>query len=201
MPRVTHVKAAQKDYPEHGIKKGEPYYWWKFMVGGRGGPKQFSKTPPRPSQLTQSEFLSQVYDLNDRLENLSASDHEELSGELQEIAEQFREIASECEEKLNNMPEGLQQGDSGQLLQQRADDCNSIADDLESIDCDWDEEAVLKEVTEEALREEDDVRVDDIEEAHAAAIEVELRIQDFLNTRRQEDVDEKIAEVNTYQGE
>ena len=63
MPRIHHVKSARKNYPSAGIKKGDSYYWWKFRYSSR----QLSKTPPRASQLTQSEFLSQVYDLQDAI--------------------------------------------------------------------------------------------------------------------------------------
>lgn len=204
MPRVTHVKHARKDYPEHGIKKGDEYYWWAFMVGGRGGPKHFSKTPPKPSQLTQSEFLSQVYDLNERLENLEPGDHEELASELAEIAEEFREIASECEDKFNNMPEGLQQGDTGQLLEQRAEECNSLADELEGIDCEWDEEAALKDVIQEVVtthENDDPERVDDHDVAHEKAIEIAADIEEHFEDTREGDLGDKVAEVNTYQGE
>lgn len=72
MTKAHFVKKAAKDNP--AVKKGEPYWWWKFMVGGRGGPKHYSATRPRPSQLTQSEFLSAIYsqqeDLEDALKEL-----------------------------------------------------------------------------------------------------------------------------------
>jgi len=204
MPRVTHVKHARKDYPEHGIKKGDEYYWWAFMIGGRGGPKHFSKTPPKPSQLTQSEFLSQVYDLNERLENLQPGDHEELASELSEIAEEFRTLASECEDKLSNMPDGLQQGDAGQLLEQRAEECNSLADELEGINCEYEEEDLPAEIMSEvvATHENDNPElVDDHDVAHEEAIQIAADIEEHLEARREEDLQEKVAEVNTYQGE
>jgi len=65
MARATFVKSARKDYPDHGIKKGESYWHWAFMQGGRGGAKRYSKTEPRPSQLTQSEFWGNVLGLQE----------------------------------------------------------------------------------------------------------------------------------------
>jgi len=50
MPRVHFVKHARKD--NDLVKKGESYYWWKFRFTG----KCMSKTPPRKSQLTESEY-------------------------------------------------------------------------------------------------------------------------------------------------
>lgn len=128
MARATFVKKAQKDYPEHGIKKGESYYWWKFRFGG----KHFSKTQPSRSQLTQSEFYGRVYDLEDRIAALEAD--ENLPSEIEDIASELRDIASECEDKRNNMPESLQDSDSGQLLEERAQAMESAADEFESID-------------------------------------------------------------------
>lgn len=206
MPRVTHVKAAQKDYPEHGIKKGEPYYWWKFMVGGRGGPKQFSKTPPKAAQLTQSAFLSQIYDINDRVESLEAGDHEELESNIQELAEEFRAAGEECSENLSNMPEGLQQGSTGELLQQRADDCESIASELESIDCSWDEDEALETATKDVVttwENDGPERVDDPAAAYDEALQIAADIDEHFNEARDADLQEKISEAqgNTYQGD
>ena len=35
MTRAHFVKKARKDHPEGDIKKGDSYWWWAFMVGGR----------------------------------------------------------------------------------------------------------------------------------------------------------------------
>lgn len=146
MPRVNHVKKARKDVKDTDIKAGDSYYWWKFRYGG----KRYSKTPPRPSQLTQSEFLSTVYDIQEEIEGLPADDS--LPGAVEDIVSRLRDLASECEEKKSNMPDALQDGDTGQMLQDRADACEAAADELEGIDLeDWTED-------EEATKEE---RVDD----------------------------------------
>jgi hypothetical protein len=52
MARAHFVKKARKAIPGTDIKKGDSYYWWKFRFGG----KRTSKTAPKASQLTQSEF-------------------------------------------------------------------------------------------------------------------------------------------------
>jgi hypothetical protein len=59
MPKVNHVKCARKDNPEHDIKAGESYYWWSMMQGSRGV-KHYSKTYPKRSQLTNSDFFKPV---------------------------------------------------------------------------------------------------------------------------------------------
>lgn len=130
MARVTFVKAAAKDYPALGIKKGESYYWWKHRYGS----KQVSKTPPTPAMTTNSEFLREAYGLNDDLAKFSASSAEDAEAQIADLAERARNLAEECQEKFDNMPEGLQQGDTGQLLESRTDAMHDLADDLENID-------------------------------------------------------------------
>ena len=135
MARATFVKAARQDYPEAGIKKGESYWWWKF----RHGRKQMSKTQPKPSQLTQSNFLSQLYEIQERIEGLEANDS--LASEVEEIVSSLNDLADECESNRDSMPDSLQDSDTGSMLQERADACRSAADELEGIDLgDFDED-------------------------------------------------------------
>ena len=49
-------------------------------------------------------------------------------------------IRDDLQDRLDNMPEGLQQGDTGQLLQDRIDQLDAAISDLENIDFDEDEE-------------------------------------------------------------
>jgi len=134
MPRVTHVKKARKAIPDHGIAVGDSYYWWAFRVGGRGSIKKFSKTPPKRQQLTQSSFLISLYDIEDSITGLAADDT--LPDMIADIAQQLRDLGEECQGSLDNMPDGLREGDTGQMLQERASMCESAADELENIETD-----------------------------------------------------------------
>lgn len=132
MPRVHRVEKARKPQPEHGIAKGDTYYWWKFRRGG----KRVSKSPPRPSQLTQSEFMSTFLSLEEGLPTelqigSNEDDVRSLAGTLEDIANELESLASEQEDKKQNMPDALQESDTGQLLEQRAERCNEIAQDLQ----------------------------------------------------------------------
>lgn len=153
MPKVNFVKKARKNYKEAGIKKGESYYWWKFRFGG----KYMQKTAPRRSQLTQSDFLSAIYDIEDRISEISTL--EEAQTERDEIVSELRDLASEQEDKLSNMPENLQSSPTAELLQNRADECNSFADELESVDLDIEEDEDIKD--EEERRDNFNERADD----------------------------------------
>jgi hypothetical protein len=127
MPRPHFVKKARVDNPV--AKKGESYWWWKFPFRG----KSYSKTRPTPSQLTQSEFLGAMYDHQDTFNNMvvDADGLDGLASELNDLASEVREIGEECAGKKDNMPESLQEGDTGQLLEERSQQCETIADSLE----------------------------------------------------------------------
>ena len=138
MARAKFVKKARKARPEHGIEVGDSYYYWAFMQGGRGGPKHYSKTRPTRSQLTQSDFLSQIYEMEDR--GFTAEDPDGLRDERDTLVSDLESLGDEQYDKFSNMPDVLQQGDTGQLLEQRQEACQNIASEFEGIDLDCDVE-------------------------------------------------------------
>lgn len=119
------------------IAVGEPYYWWQFKNGG----KNFSKTRPKASQLTQSAYLSTIYDIADELGEIRAqvSDPDDLSSAIDDIKSRLEELRDEQEEKKSNMPEGLQEGPTGELLQERYDNLDNAISELDGLDLDYDE--------------------------------------------------------------
>ena len=130
MPRVHHLR-ARKPIPSIGVVPGDMYYKWR-MRQGLGSVKRVSKTPPKPSQLTLSPFLSAWRGFGERIEELELDDT--LHSTLQEIAGELRELGEECTSSRDNMPEGLQQGETGQLLETRAEKCEEWASALEQLD-------------------------------------------------------------------
>jgi hypothetical protein len=146
MPKAIFVKKAQKpnsvvsqadidranNPKEPGDETAASYYHWS-MKTAYSSVKRLSKTPPKPSQMTLSEFWSQVYELQEDFES-RAADFDDIESMKDDAASRIREIGEECREKFENMPEGLQQGSSGELLEQRADSCEEAADAIESLD-------------------------------------------------------------------
>lgn len=132
MPRVHHVQKAAKDHPEIGVKKGEPYYHWTFKNQRGPGTQVKSKTYPKPSQLTRSAFKSQWRGFSETIAEMPLDDG--LYDALQELAGEIRALGEECQSSLDNMPEGLQQGSTGELLQTRIDNCESWASEIEGLD-------------------------------------------------------------------
>jgi len=150
MPRV-HKRKARKAYPKEGIKKGQEYWTWKTRVTvGKSfrGIVHRSATPPSRAQLTNSDYLRSVYSLFD-------AEHPTTPDDLRQMAESLREIGQEQQEKYDNMPEGLQQGDTGQMLEERANACDSSADELETLADEW-----------EQAEEDHATAVSEYEEAH-----------------------------------
>lgn len=162
-------------------KKGDTYFSWGMMVGGRGIQRK-SLTYPKRSQLTNSEFLSAVYDLEDGINWGGAESPEDLQQMRDDLAQEVRDLGEQQQEKFDNMPDGLQQGDTGQLLEQRAQACEQYADDLENVDLDYDEP--------------DDQEIEDeIEDAELDAIEVADRVEKIKEEKLEEWLQEKRDEL------
>jgi hypothetical protein len=129
MAKVKLQKAA-KDYPAQGIKKGQSYYYARIKTGPRSSKEIRSLTPIPRGQLTSSAFLSAMYDLEDRLAAVTGP-LADLEATLDEIATDVRALGEEEREKYDNMPEGLQQGSTGELLDERANGMEEWADSIE----------------------------------------------------------------------
>src|SRR3990167_3481460 len=160
MAKVYTVKKARKDQGPCGkcgiqIKAGEGYLYWAFMIGGRGGPLHKRclqpQCSPLPSDLTQSDFWGTVYELQAR--TWDDSDLDSLESDKDSVRDDLQSLLDDTSGKLDNMPEGLQQGDVGQLLQERIDALESTINDLDSIDIYWEEPGQDKDETKEDFEE------------------------------------------------
>ena len=121
---------ARKDYPQFGIAKGDTYYEWAFF---RQKPTK-SKTYPTRIQLTQNDTQIAVWSVYDQCGiDWSERNAATLAEAVNDAASQLEEAASECREKFDNMPEGLQQGDTGQRLEQWADAIDSAVSELQDL--------------------------------------------------------------------
>lgn len=127
MPKVKHVR-ARKDYPDHGISKGDMYYVAHVKTGQRSSKTLRSLTPLTPSQLTTSPFKSAWYGVQEEWE---CGDKDEAA--MRSAAEAIRELGEEAQSSFDNMPEGLQQAHIGELLENRANEAERIAGELEGL--------------------------------------------------------------------
>lgn len=127
-------RTAAKDYPNSGIVKGDTYWYVKIKTGPRSSRVLRQKNPFRRSQLTSSDYLGQLYDWEDTKSGLSDMD------DAQQLADDIRALGEEQTAKYESMPEGLQQGDTGQMLEARASACETAAGDIEEIIARWESE-------------------------------------------------------------
>ena len=75
-------------------------------------------------------FLSTYYNIQEQIEDFNASEPEEVEEFVQDIISQLEELRDQCQDSLDNMPESLQESDTGQLLQERIDECESLISDF-----------------------------------------------------------------------
>lgn len=170
-------RTARKDYPDAGIKKGDKYWFVQIKTGPRSSRTLRQLKPFRRAQLTSSPFLQGLYDFED---SIAAVDDME---EVEQLAATIRELGDEEGEKYDNMPEGLQQGETGQMLEQRRDACHAAADELDDIVSRWQNAQEEIEEWEDYLRRvrEGDAGPGDEGEDEDAPDEPEYTLDDLLD--------------------
>lgn len=126
------------------IEKGEEYY--RFSVS-RFNPLKPRCTgcKPKQSEMTQSEFLSTIWGIEEEIAKLGIDDLAEPQSVIENFTGQLEELRDETEDRLSNMPEQLQDAPTGELLQGRVDCVQEMIDELEAIDTDIDEELDVDE--------------------------------------------------------
>jgi len=143
MAKLTEHR-ARKEYEcykcKRKIQKGDKY---KKIVEMYRKPKTICDDCNVPrSELTSSQYLGWIYDLQDNFVINSKDDVESLI----EIIEEQKE---ELEERFENIPEQLQDGNAGTILQDRIEILEDTISQLEQIDFD-DTDEELKNKLEEA---------------------------------------------------
>ena len=183
MARVTTQK-SRKEWKCGGcgrtINKGDMYKRVEMKTGPTSSITKIrcSSCQFKRSELTTSEYKQALYDIQDSVENINSQE------DIDNLVSEIESLADETRDKFDNMPEGLQQGDTGQMLESRADSLDSAKSDIEDLtwpdedkakeeidEDDYDDEDEYNEAVQDKLTElEDEVRndiqgyVDDIEE-------------------------------------
>lgn len=152
MGKITKVKKSRKEYTcsrcGKKIEIGSPYL---------RGDLNFSRPIIRCCKcgLEHWEVTTSDYQLNVGEIIHRWNEHYEPNEDgVQSIIEELETIRDDLQDRLDNMPEGLQQGDSGALLQDRIDSLDSAIVDLESIETDDEDESA--EDMEDRISEEID---------------------------------------------
>lgn len=119
------------------IPPGQSYRFWEFRYAGKKVRCMRRECNPRQSELTSNAFLQQLYGIQENIEDAvvalkNEGDLDDFKTALEDAASEMRDLGEECASSLSNMPEGLQQGETGEKLQQRADDCEEKAGEIDS---------------------------------------------------------------------
>lgn len=135
MTTLHYVKRANKHYPAEGIRKGDPYFWYKHRVNGRGGPKIRCKNRPPRSALTSSPFLACMMDAEDRLwAAVDAYSGVDLAEVLRGIAETVDDKTEECIRGKEDMEKVFASGcPTLDLLQERIEACEELTQTLHEL--------------------------------------------------------------------
>lgn len=152
MAHATFVKKSRKKIPESrcgiegGIPKGSSYWHWSFRRGG----KRYSLTQPKRSQLTMSGFYATIFDIEDDM--IAKATLDNIVETVQNVKDELDNLRDETQGSLDNMPDSLQEGPTGELLQERAQWCEDKISELDSIDVDDDSDRETKESAVEELQ-------------------------------------------------
>lgn len=114
------------------------HYVWSMKMQ-RGGVTKRSLDRPRASQLTLSPYKVQAHLINEAIEDTTLGEEPDISllqAAQQDLIDQASELRDETQDSLDNMPEGLQQGSTGELLQERLDALETFIQELEGLDFD-----------------------------------------------------------------
>ena len=130
------------------IKVGDTYL--KGTPFRRSPVIRCTKCGLRSWELSSSDYVQGVGRVCDCWEEDYGCDEDTA----QNIADELSNILDDTQDSLDNMPEGLQEGDTGQLLQERIDNLASAISDLEAIDYDNIKEGELGDSDYDSLTDE-----------------------------------------------
>ena len=138
MARV-HTAIAAKDYPNHGISRGDKYWHWTPYRQ----PRRLSKTMPRPSQTESNDTKANLYSIEEGLtDSLNvATTLEELRTAIAIAIEECEIVSDEFNEKADNIADGFgHETMQSEEIRGWAEEVDSWKNDLDSIDLEPDED-------------------------------------------------------------
>ena len=126
--KVHLVKKSRVD--NAAVKRGDPYYWWKLPFGE----KTVSATYPARSQLTNSDYLGCVFDLEDQVYEIEVDNAEDFEAMLEEVTEVISDIQEQVQANYDNMAPMLHAAPNGRLLAQRLIVIPQVLEELDALD-------------------------------------------------------------------
>lgn len=164
------------------IESGEEYYTWKL----RYGTKQIrcKSHPARPSEMTSGKLSGAYAAIEGAEEDCLAIrqgklEITELPAALNGCADECESVKDEYQDSFDNIPQGLQEGDVAQGIQEKIDALDTFVDNLRSVASDIEGELEGYEEMPESSEEEgvdtkEDKREEWLENAEQAIGELEV---------------------------
>lgn len=196
MAKVIEVKSARKQH-ECGkcgcvIEIGQPYRHWRLRYGGGRVWCTVTRTrctakacDPKPSELTNNEHHQRVFEWQER--EFEFADVDDFESTKEELVSELQEYQDELNGRLENMPEGLQQGDTGQTLQSRIESLESVASELDGVEVELPEEP--SEPAAQAEGEDEEVYQQKLDDFEKAKEEWESKVKELLSDAAQQITD------------
>lgn len=136
MARVNVVQKSRKEQRCGGcgrtIPVGSKYFYVDFYSGRHA--VRCAECGFKPYETTENPYLQELYqlkyDYNKRLEALDA-DTDDIDI-LSELSSDLENLRDEVQERFDNIPEQLQDGEAGSLLQERIDSIDGVLSDIDS---------------------------------------------------------------------
>ena len=139
MASLHHVKKSNAGKPikcgecEKEIAPGTMYYWWAFFRGPRF--VRCEEHKPRPSQLINSK-MAPAYGAIETAEaaiNKAGATIEDIAAALEECAGEIEAVRDDYQEGYDNMPDFAQNGATGEDSQNKIDELENFASNLNSV--------------------------------------------------------------------
>ena len=140
------------------INKGETYY---KIVARFSRPKiRCLHCKPQRSELTTSDYLSWLWDLQDNL-----SSRYDLKDEVakDDLYSELENMQSDLQDRFDNIPEQFQEGDAAQTLQDRIDSLDNAISEIDCLEFPCREDLEDEDLTEEEIDERYEELLDEYE--------------------------------------
>lgn len=169
------------------INPGETY----FRIEAPHMPTKYRCSCCRPerSELTESEYLQWLYSLQDHLTETYDLESEDAKQELYDELENMRD---ELQERYDNIPESLQDGSAGEMLQDRISSLEDAMNELDNLEFpeepnkeDYNKEVEVQEPEESDDGEaevEDDAEVEENEEYENAMEDFRNELENYTSS-------------------
>ncbi len=148
MPKVFFVRRAQKTRRKHGVKRGQPYYWWWLRPPGKfRGVKCYSPMPPKRSQLTLNPHKRAYWLIVEEVEHYCSLSPDGLPGIVEGVTDCLQRLAEFIDghkNRMASMPVSLRESrivdGMRRSLEEYESFCDILADGLKAISMSTDDE-------------------------------------------------------------